>query len=396
MNMNKLQPVEFAKALADDTRQKIMGLVCCKWLSVNEIVEQLNVTQPTVSHHLAILREAGLVQAREEGKQTFYMLNQERLVTCCNTLVLNFAPETEAARAVKMIKVIIELKISGTPDASKCVPTILTKYIDNHLYKEKKMTTQTPTPTHKAVQEYYGKTAREAGSCCGSSTSSSKIQNNLYPAELLSSLPAEVANFTAGSGDPISLAKLKPGETVLDLGSGGGLDCFLAAKQVGESGRVIGVDMTPEMLERARTNQARLNVRNVEFREGFLESLPVDDNSIDVIISNCVINLSPDKPQVFREMIRVLKPGGRIAVSDMVANHTLPDKSQNTGEDWCGCTAGALTDKEYAQELSEAGFVDIHIEPNIEVVSKAIESGQVRMPQEITKEKVFEDIRKWE
>jgi len=260
------------------------------------------------------------------------------------------------------------------------------------------MATQTPTPTHKAVQEYYGRTAREAGSCCGSSASPDKIQNDLYPAELLTGLPAEVANFTEGSGDPISLAKLKPGETVLDLGSGGGLDCFLAARQVGESGHVIGVDMTPEMLERAKSNQARMNTRNVEFREGFLEALPVDDNSIDVIVSNCVINLSPEKPQVFREMIRVLKPGGRIAVSDMVANHPLPEEAHKGGEDWCDCTAGALTDKAYAQELNKAGFVDICIEPNVEAVTKAIESGRARTQtgEKISKEKALESLNNWD
>ena len=267
------------------------------------------------------------------------------------------------------------------------------------------MTTQTPTPTHQAVQEYYGNVAREAGACCGSSSEASsccgasaspdKIQNDLYPAELLSSIPAEVANFTAGSGDPISLANLKSGETVLDLGSGGGLDCFLAAKQVGASGHVIGVDMTPEMLERARSNKARLNARNVEFREGILEALPVEDNSIDVIISNCVINLSPDKPQVFREMVRVLKPGGRIAVSDMVANHPLPEEA-GKGEDWCACTAGALTDKEYYQELSEAGFTDIRLDPNVDTVMKAVDSGRVRSPQNFSKEQLMEDLHQWE
>ena len=265
------------------------------------------------------------------------------------------------------------------------------------------MTTQ--TPTHKAVQEYYGNVAREAGSCCGSSsaastccgdsTGSEKIQNDLYPAELLAALPAEVANFTAGSGDPISLAKLQPGETVLDLGSGGGLDCFLAARQVGANGSVIGVDMTPEMLVRARLNKARLNARNVEFREGFLEALPVDDDSIDVIISNCVINLSPDKAQVIREMLRVLKPGGRIAVSDMVANHPLP-KDAVKEEDWCGCTSGALTDKEYNQELSKAGFTDIRLEPNVETVMKAVDSGRVRSPQNFSKIKLLVDLHQWE
>ena len=257
------------------------------------------------------------------------------------------------------------------------------------------MTTQTPTPTHQAVQEYYGNVAREAGSCCGPSVGSQKVQNDLYPAELLTGLPADIANFTAGSGDPISLAQLKPGESVLDLGSGAGLDCFLAAKQVGESGHVIGVDMTPEMLARARSNAARLNSRNVEFRAGFLEALPVESASIDVIISNCVINLSPDKPRVFREMARVLKPGGRIAVSDMVSNHPLPEDA-GKGEDWCGCTSGALTDKAYAQELSQAGFGDILIEPNVETVTKAIDSGRVRSPQDITKEQMLADLHKWD
>jgi arsenite methyltransferase len=268
------------------------------------------------------------------------------------------------------------------------------------------MTTQTPTPTHQAVQEYYGKVACEGEGCCGSasranntccgaSTSPEKIQNDLYPVELLSTLPEEVANFTAGSGDPISLANLQPGENVLDLGSGGGLDCFLAAKLVGENGHVIGVDMTPAMLARARANKGRVNSPNVEFREGYLEALPVDGSSIDVIISNCVINLSPDKPQVFREMLRVLKPGGRIAVSDMVANHTLPEDA-GKGEDWCGCTAGALTDREYIQELSEAGFTDIHLEPNVDTVMKAVGSGRVQTPQDFTKKKLLEDLRQWE
>jgi arsenite methyltransferase len=259
------------------------------------------------------------------------------------------------------------------------------------------MATQTPTPvpgaspTHQAVQEYYGNVAREAGSCCGPSAS----QNDLYPAELLTGLPTDIANFTAGSGDPISLAQLQPGETVLDLGSGAGLDCFLAAKQVGASGRVIGVDMTPEMLARARSSADRLQVRNVEFREGFLESMPVEDASVDIIISNCVINLSPDKPQVFREMYRTLKPGGRIAVSDMVANHPLPEDA-GKGKDWCGCTSGALTDKAYTQELSKAGFVDIRIEPNMEVVTKAIDSRRVRSQQNATKEQMLDDLHKWD
>jgi arsenite methyltransferase len=269
------------------------------------------------------------------------------------------------------------------------------------------MKNQTPTPTHQAVQEYYGKLARENGSCCESSSSLEdvsccesptdyeKIKNDLYPEDLLAALPADVANFTAGSGDPISLAKLKPGEMVLDLGSGGGLDCFLAARQVGESGHVIGVDMTPEMLSRARLNAARMNSQNVEFRQGYLESLPVDDQSIDVIISNCVINLSPVKSLVFREMARVLKPGGRIAVSDMVANHPLPEET-GKGEGWCSCTAGALTDKEYIKELTRAGFIGINLEPNIPMVIRAIDNGQVRIPKKFNQVQMLADLHEWE
>jgi arsenite methyltransferase len=257
------------------------------------------------------------------------------------------------------------------------------------------MSTKTPTPIHQAVQEYYGKAALEEGPCCGSSHQE-EIQNDLYPRELLTGLPADIVNFSAGSGDPISLADLKPGETVLDLGSGGGLDCFLAAKQVGESGYVIGVEMTPEMLERARSNADRLKVQNVEFREGFLENLPIEDNSIDVIISNCVINLSPDKPRVFSEMYRVLKPGGRFALSDMVTNHPLSEEDLNNKERWCGCTAGALSSKVYSSELCKAGFIETRIEPNIEIVTKAIESGRVRSGTNISKEQMFEDLRNFE
>jgi arsenite methyltransferase len=270
------------------------------------------------------------------------------------------------------------------------------------------MTTLTPTPTHQAVQEYYGKLAREAGSfceasanseasaCCGTSAKTEEIHNGLYPVELLNGIPADIANASAGSGDPISLANLQPGETVLDLGSGAGLDCFLAAKQVGASGHVIGVDMTPEMLERARANATRLNARNIEFREGFLEALPLDDGGIDVIISNCVINLSPDKPRVFREMYRALKPGGRIALSDMVANHPLSDEARKNKEGWCGCTSGALQRQEYEKQLRSVGFTEIRMEPNVDAVVSAFESGQVRLPENFTKEQMLADLHSWE
>jgi arsenite methyltransferase len=247
----------------------------------------------------------------------------------------------------------------------------------------------TPTKTHKEVQEHYGEFARTSSSCCGP-------QNKLYPAEALRDLPADIAGFTAGSGDPVTPAGLQPGETVLDLGSGGGLDCFLAARQVGEGGHVIGVDMTPEMLARARKSAERLGHKNVEFREGYLESLPVEDGTVDVVISNCVINLSPDKPQVLREIFRVLKPGGRLSVSDVVTNRPVPEERRKDTEEWCGCTSGALPAGEYAEQLRAAGFVDIRLAPDLEVARQAVEQGQYRAPEGVTKEVVLAELEDWE
>jgi ubiquinone/menaquinone biosynthesis C-methylase UbiE len=252
-----------------------------------------------------------------------------------------------------------------------------------------------PTKIHDAVKEHYGELAQAGQSCCPQ-------QNLLYQHEIVQEFPGDIVNASAGSGDPVSPAGLKPGETVLDLGSGAGLDCFLAARQVGAGGRVIGVDMTPAMLARARSNAQRLGLNNVEFREGYLESLPVDDNSVDVVISNCVINLSPDKPQVFRELHRALKPGGRISVSDIVTNHPLSAGKAKDEKDWCGCTSGALTAKEYTDELGRAGFVDIQVTPNLALVEKAIDSGQVQIqsqsgkPANLTKEEMLERVRNWD
>jgi SAM-dependent methyltransferase len=225
------------------------------------------------------------------------------------------------------------------------------------------MTNQTPTPIHESVREHYAAQARAAQPCCGDTSSCCDSKNVLYPVELLTSLPDDVASFSLGCGNPFAQAELKPGETVLDLGSGGGLDCFLAAKQVGATGHVIGVDMTLEMLERARLAASRQGVQNVEFRQGYLESLPVGAASVDVVISNCVINLSPDKPQVFREVFRTLKPGGRVAVSDIVTDGPLPEELQKNMAAWGACVAGALDVKDYTTGLAKAGFTDIKVQP---------------------------------
>ena len=223
-----------------------------------------------------------------------------------------------------------------------------------------------------AVRQRYGQIARDfdgaAASCCGPSdccgdtVANVDMVEGLYEAADVAELPFDVTGMSLGCGDPVTLATLQPGQTVLDLGSGGGIDCFLAAKQVGPSGHIIGVDMTADMLEKARANARNMGVENVEFRLGEIEQLPVADETVDVVISNCVINLSPDKPQVFREAYRALRPGGRLAVSDIVTRVELPEEVKQDLGSWASCVAGAWVDKEYVGAIEAAGFVDVTIE----------------------------------
>jgi len=224
------------------------------------------------------------------------------------------------------------------------------------------MTTQSPTPIHEVVREHYAERIKNKASCCGSSDCCS-ADSQLYPSDLLATLPEGESTVSYGCGDPITLASLQPGQTVLDLGSGAGLDCFFAAKKVGETGHVIGVDMTPEMIERATSSAERLNIQNVEFRQGYLENLPVESNTVDVIISNCVINLAPDKSKVFAESFRVLKPGGKLAVSDIVTEGPLPEEIKKSLSAWAGCVAGAVEAKEYIEMMKSVGFTEISIVP---------------------------------
>jgi arsenite methyltransferase len=220
----------------------------------------------------------------------------------------------------------------------------------------------------KVVRDGYAQIARQgspccapASSCCGSAGLARTISKNVgYTDEELEAAP-EGANLGLGCGNPVALASLKEGETVLDLGSGGGFDCFLAANKVGEGGMVIGVDMTSEMIEKARENARRNNYKNVEFRLGEIENLPVADNSVDAVISNCVINLSPDKSRVFSEVFRVLKPGGRLMISDMVLLKQLPDFIKNSIEAYIGCLSGAIMKDEYVGAIKAAGFQEVRI-----------------------------------
>jgi arsenite methyltransferase len=217
----------------------------------------------------------------------------------------------------------------------------------------------------QTVRERYGERAKAGESCCGTTgsccSSSQTISTKLgYSEQELGSIPAG-ADLGLGCGNPTAMASLKPGETVLDLGSGAGIDCFLAANLVGETGLIIGVDMTAAMIDRARENPKKNNIENVEFRLGEIEHLPVADASVDVVISNCVVNLSPDKPQVFSEVYRALKPGARMMISDIVQLKLLPKDILKSIEAYVGCIAGASLKQDYVSMIQAAGFRDIEI-----------------------------------
>lgn len=220
----------------------------------------------------------------------------------------------------------------------------------------------------KVVRDGYARIAKQdspcchpVNSCCGGTDLAQSISKSLgYTEDELKAVP-EGANLGLGCGNPVALASLREGETVLDLGSGAGFDCFLAADRVGKSGRVIGIDMTPEMIDRARENARKGDYTNVEFRLGEIENLPAADNSVDIVISNCVINLAPDKNRVFAEAFRVLKPGGRLMISDMVLLKELPDSIKNSIEAYVGCVSGAIKRDEYIDAVKAAGFQEVSI-----------------------------------
>jgi arsenite methyltransferase len=226
-----------------------------------------------------------------------------------------------------------------------------------------------------AVRKAYGEIARQGGSCCGSSNSCCGPSNSCCGGTTETDSPSKMVGYSdadlkiipegadlgLGCGNPVALASIKEGETVLDLGSGAGLDCFLSSPKVGQIGRVIGVDMTPEMIQKARQNAAKGNFSNVEFRLGEIENLPVADDSVDLVISNCVINLSPDKSQVFKETFRVLRPRGRLMVSDIVLQKELPVEIKNSVEAYVSCIAGAELKTDYLKKMAQAGFIDIQV-----------------------------------
>ena len=220
---------------------------------------------------------------------------------------------------------------------------------------------KSPKQIKKIVEKSYSEIAESScGCCCSNKTAQRQSGEMGYSEDEMNQVPGG-SNLGLGCGNPVAIASLKPGETVLDLGSGAGFDAFLAVRKVGKTGRVIGVDMTDEMLEKARENAKKGGFDNVEFRKGDIEDLPLDDEEIDVVISNCVINLAPDKEKVFRETYRVLKPGGRLMVSDVVLNKPLPDKLKNDDELLSGCVAGAILKEDYINLLKKVGFTNIQI-----------------------------------
>ena len=222
----------------------------------------------------------------------------------------------------------------------------------------------------------------QQASCCDpSQTDVTQLTNamRLYSAQELANLSESVTDMAMGCGNPTAIAELKPGEVVLDLGSGGGIDCFLAARQVGPQGHVIGLDMTPEMIKLARQNAKKMGATNVEFRYGEIEDMPLPDESVDVIISNCVINLSPDKGKVFSEAYRVLRPGGRLAISDIVTHGPLPEVVRSNLEAWAGCVAGALDETVYLDKMRQAGFTEVEVTArNFAEVEHWVESGEAQ------------------
>ena len=219
--------------------------------------------------------------------------------------------------------------------------------------------TDIQNPIHESVREHYAERARSASSCC-------EPETNFYKLEEIVDMPDEISGFSLGCGNAVAPAALKPGERVVDLGSGGGLESFLAARQVGPDGRVIGVDMTDEMLAKARANAEKLGLTNVTFRKGYIEALPLADAEVDVVISNCVINLSPDKSAVLAEIWRVLRPGGRLSISDIVSQGEIPAEFQADMALWSECASGALPVDRWERELNALGFESISIQPNDE------------------------------
>ncbi len=333
--------VKFFKALADGTRLTILSYLLEHSYCACDFSALTEKDQSTVSKHLKVLFEAGILKYDKKGRNIIYTIRDQ---------------ETENLLVSLGIR---EIKpcCNGPTDSGAF-------FTDETMHKEeptgrKEGEVMDAGEKKAVIKEKYGKIALAGGSCCFSGcccdSSATDLSKSIgYSEDDLRAVPD--ANLGLGCGNPTAFAELKPGNVVLDLGSGAGFDCFLAAQKVGNSGKIIGVDMTQSMLEKARANALRYGYSNVEFRLGDIEELPIENRSIDVIISNCVINLAPDKEKVFREAFRVLKPGGRMYISDMVLLAELPEYLKDDKDLLAGCVAGALLKEEYLRLLKNAGF----------------------------------------
>ena len=330
------------RALGDASRVLILNrlAVARRPMTVGEIVDAVDIGQSTVSHHLKLLTDSGFVHAERRGNTSRYEVNDR----CLDVL--------PAAAEVVMGK-----RPSDDPLPAACATP---GHTDDTLVAN--------------LKAHYGAAARQAaggapviGDCCGTADAccapgdEQPFGSRLYAPDEVVDLPAAAVAGSIGCANPVALAHLEPGERVLDLGSGGGIDVLLSARRVGPTGRAYGVDMTAEMLELARANQAEAGVTNAEFLEGRIEAVPLPDASVDVVVSNCVINLSADKAAVFAEASRVLRPGGRLAVADVVADREPDPALRADPQAWAACLAGAVTRSQYRSLLTEAGFVDIEI-----------------------------------
>jgi arsenite methyltransferase len=350
--MDEKRAIASLGALAQDTRLGLFRLLVASGpagLPAGAIADRLGVQPSSLSFHLAQLVNAGLITQCRLSRQLIYSAENGAM----NALLIHLI-KTCCGRAA--VHATLGGPTSACADIGAENPQLEGRPMDEFQIKE-------------MVRSRYGGIAGAGGgapaatSCCGperADTAQDKARQMGYSAAALAAVP-DGANLGLGCGNPQEIAALKPGETVVDLGSGAGFDCFLAARQVGAAGRVIGVDMTHEMLKKARDNAARIGAVNVEFRLGELEHLPVADNAADVVISNCVINLVPDKVQAFREAFRVLRPRGRLAVADIVNTAPLPEALRSDPALLCGCVAAAVPTKRVEGWLADAGFVDIRV-----------------------------------
>jgi arsenite methyltransferase len=361
ITMTLRQVHRLIQAFADETRLRLIGLLADGELCVCDLCAALDVPQPTVSRHLAHLAKCGVVTFRREGKWKHYSLSRpaERLhaalvegIGCCRSSVDEFTRDRERLAKNRCCGAVFHERKEGPPmlksETSCCASP--------HGASE----SAPSTGIHRAVQDRYGQVA---ASVPAEDPHAHRVARAFgYTPEELAAVPAG-ANMGLSCGNPTSFAGLKPGEVVVDLGCGGGLDVFLAAEKVGSKGKAIGIDMTPAMIERAKRHASSWNQGsspgNVEFHLAKIEELPLPDRSVDVVVSNCVINLSPDKRAVFREAARVLRPGGRIAVSDIVLRKPLPPEIARDIGAYTGCIAGAITMEEYRRGLVEAGFAEV-------------------------------------